>query len=1755
MKLFALLFLFGCAVASSQYELRWQTGKQYAFEYSGRLLTGLPQLAPHYSGVGIKANVLVDVIAQNKFQISLENPSFARVNQRLEARLNSMDGIDGANWRELYLPQMTPVEPSVKLILEKPMVVELLHGEIREAKVAPGEPVWSVNLKKALAVLFQTKFDAASWLPEVNQISTPYSDNFWKTKEESIDGICEVTYQINELPTYMVRDKPELIPLPEQCQDQRYFELIKTKNVDNCESRASFSFYKPGKFQSAVPNSKDMSRTSETRFIACGQRGQLMLQTIVNQGEVNMHTMMKNGERFVSGNMQVLSLKEIRSVVPKPVPANMVVLENMRYSYVKQSSIPHNHPVDKSVVIPQIKQMMTTLMTEMRAPYFENMSEKQVPMQVVALAKAFSMLERSDMTVLYKWAANEFAAELHNLRTMFYDTILMTGTPEAIRFLKQQILADEMCPTQLVSLLVLMPNNVIVPQEEVLEELFELVKSPKIKQSIVTERIAIMSFTTLLQKACLSANRDTSYPSWVMGKFCTPDSAIVIKKWAPYLMQELAQTQSLERKNEIIVALGMLPRQEIVGKLIPFVEGQHPLTTRILGLWSLVSAGYSQPQIVEPIVFSLFANPGESTEMRISAFSALLKLNPPMNVFHKIAASTWTEQDKEVLKAVNTALVTLSYETTKPLEMSLAKKAQLTYPLIKKVQGVVPTSGLVYTSEVLPKLGVGYQGLTRWIASQRSFVPSSVWSELTTFMSQYQLTPLQFGFRLTGVENMYQKVAQLLAPKPQPGQSVKQQQEEIAKKLEESLNAEWRKIAQQLNIKPRQDEKMSAAVYLRAAEATPIYAGIEELTMDVLKEKINSIFSDASVLKASLAKERNFSMKRAVTLGSAMLMIPTDMGLPIEIALHAPVVVALDGKLKMEPSLVTPALRLDTKFFATVQYFGHVGTIIPFTGERVLTAIDHTDLYNLPAVLMVNADLPKQQVKIVFRGLPSVTKPIDIVHHHVHPFSAIQKIQDLTPITLAPTKMLIKSQDALKTIKKSFGESMGLLFTSQLKTESTYVDLKSILDRLALYNYNPVNILRWAPLIALDKEAKPSLRRHEYSLIFDPTQSITKEVAIDLKIGYASKSQAGVVQYHKLKIMTPAEQAQEVQSEVSLVKKYLKKLVPISFESQAISTKTWHPLRQDKLEQVLKVVEPLEAAHGVIVKASATLKAESPRLSKTYSYHAVGVGGYKAEPSLSKVLTKYQVEVSSEQTQSKIVLLGRVQAPVLPAFDIHALRASLIDYNIFNSIQYVPRGIPGWNIDILTKAKTSPEQKEYSTKSVEAKRCQELNIQLSEPCEAMRQQARALDEVEVSVTYNNVPALVKTLEARTVTVIKTLMWPFIKMDYVTPAIAMQEASPMMRTSLLLQFNRQTPSFDLTVVRPNEKIQFRQIRLPYPLELVLPLKAGMNNIKLAAQKLTGHTLYPVCRIEGQHFKTFDNSSFLFPVDHCYTLIAGDFSLQKEFGILARSLKAQPSLRELKIFLGPSEVIITPEHGAIKVIVDGIVKPLVPNQLHEIKFQSQVLGHVFMSQQNVIKLSAPKFSLIFDGQQVIVEASQLLKGQMGGLCGNLNHQFKDDMEGPQKCMYSSPEVQAAAYRINNLPMGCDAEKPLPAPIKQKLQQENQQCLQKQSIPTKISKSLKTQNGQYIILKHAVIRRPGQICISKKPIVQCAAGGQPSHAELLEKNIPFSCLKEDRVAEHYAKKAERGEKMTELDARQTTFETKVPQPRSCVSATNEL
>ena len=1221
----------------------------------------------------------------------------------------------------------------------------------------------------------------------------------WKTKEESIDGICEVTYQVNELPMYMIRDRPELVPQIEKCPEQRFYEVVKTKNVNNCERRSAFSYYPEGRFNCPGPNCRDQwARTSETRYIACGARGNLMLQTIVQQGELNQNVFGFNTERFVSGNLQILRLEEVRAASPKPQPSAMTPLKHMQYEYSykhyqseevqeEQRQVPAEvlrEPMELAKTIPsifalgqgkvlpvaEIKQQVERLMKELvvllsRAEQ-EDMTDKAVTMKIVSVAKGLSTLTKAQIQEIYSQILPQLSVEEQRVsfKTLFFDSVLMSSTPEAIKFLKEKMMSREINKVQQVALLLWLPNSLMIPTEEVIEELFALIQSEPIKSCRMTENIARMSLVTLLNKACLNRHRTIAYPTWVLGEFCTPESPIITEKVLPYLVSQMEQTQSWERKNEIIVTLGMLPRQEVVAKMIPLVEGRLqgqvvPYMSRILALWTLAEVGKEvQPQVVEPIFYSIFANPAEVTELRIAAFNALMTLNPSMPVLHKIAARTWVEQDQEVLKTVNMAFWSMIMNTRPDVTYSdvndIVSKVRIAYPLIKKIEGVLPTSGTVYSSDYLYKIRTGYFSIKAWTASKQSFIPKDMYMEFNYIVTQFRFKLFALGIRTEGMENLYKKMIQLLTPQ-EAGKSVSQQHQEITRKLEEDISSEFSRIMQKLNIEPRQSlNKIGGSLYAQWMESSPFFVNMQEMTTETLKTKINEIFANPEELKAKISGPKMFNIKHTADMSSYQATIPTDMGFPIIMDVHMPYLVSMEGKMEVVPSWLHPEVKLETKYFYTSQFYGMVGTIVPFTKEYAVTAVDQTTVYNIPATLNLKLSIPEQKIRLSLKMNERLSSPVKMVHRHIKPFTAVQKVKDITPVTLNTALTMIRSPNQLQEHRYQFGDYLGMKFESLYKTEARYADWQSLVEKASLYNYNPFNMITffWTsvslnhenPLIPL------SLRKHEYTLVYHPSQSQTKELAIDLKIGYAAKSlESQQVHYKKVKVMTSeAEHMREAEAEKDLLKKALKKLVPIKIESEPVEAKRSHPELQEKIVEALEAMEvkphslsrDVERVQALTVKMSTTLVSSRPR---TWSYVATLVGA-QGQESAMKLKTKWNIVLESSQTEKKVAVKGNLQAPILPIWNTHAIRSSMIDFRFFNTFEFIKAGIKQSSIDVEGSSRVSEEQKEWSKVSEEAIKCEKLAekkqsgekavlAKLSEPCQKMREQARTIDEVDFSV--------------------------------------------------------------------------------------------------------------------------------------------------------------------------------------------------------------------------------------------------------------------------------------------------------------------------------------------------------------------------------------------------------------------------------------
>ena len=85
---------------------------------------------------------------------------------------------------------------------------------------------------------------------------------------------------------------------------------------------------------------------------------------------------------------------------------------------------------------------------------------------------------------------------------------------------------------------------------------------------------------------------------------------------------------------------------------------------------------------------------------------------------------------------------------------------------------------------------------------------------------------------------------------------------------------------------------------------------------------------------------------------------------------------------------------------------------------------------------------------------------------------------------------------------------------------------------------------------------------------------------------------------------------------------------------------------------------------------------------------------------------------------------------------------------------------------------------------------------------------------------------------------------------------------------------------------------------------------------------------------------------------------------------------------------------------------------------------------------------------------------------------------------------------------------------------------------------------------IQKHIIIQKPGERCISKVPVASCGSTCTAKRGLKSEKSVPFACIPEGRLAEHYARKVQSGEAIAdELRGMDVSFTTKMEQPRHCV------
>ena len=213
----------------------YSPGQEYVYDYYGRMMTGIPELDSTFAGLALQGKVVLQATQQHSYKLQMKDIKFGTFNDHLT-------GPEPKNWRSVEVETSVnifmcpknifcPVEPSTPLtgeykqMLEIPVEFSVQEGELTSLKVSQQEPKWSVNMKKAIVSSLKIQLPQQSskqqqeeeerrsprfWYiqqQEQRQQQQEGQNNLyvWSVMEEGIEGKCENTYQVTEIPEYMVR--------------------------------------------------------------------------------------------------------------------------------------------------------------------------------------------------------------------------------------------------------------------------------------------------------------------------------------------------------------------------------------------------------------------------------------------------------------------------------------------------------------------------------------------------------------------------------------------------------------------------------------------------------------------------------------------------------------------------------------------------------------------------------------------------------------------------------------------------------------------------------------------------------------------------------------------------------------------------------------------------------------------------------------------------------------------------------------------------------------------------------------------------------------------------------------------------------------------------------------------------------------------------------------------------------------------------------------------------------------------------------------------------------------------------------------------------------------------------------------------------------------------------------------------------------------------------------------------------------------
>ena len=331
--------------------------------------------------------------------------------------------------------------------------------------------------------------------------------------------------------------------------------------------------------------------------------------------------------------------------------------------------------------------------------------------------------------------------------------------------------------------------------------------------------------------------------------------------------------------------------------------------------------------------------------------------------------------------------------------------------------------------------------------------------------------------------------------------------------------------------------------------------------------------------------------------------------------------------------------------------------------------------------------------------------------------------------------------------------------------------------------------------------------------------------------------------------------------------------------------------------------------------------------------------------------SKWSLDMMCERTSRKICVHGDISIPAYSIWKLNDIRSEDPVFHFHNTLGYGHECES--KVMINGYAKTSKKQKQMAHETPEAKEFERLSsqgtpiIELSKLAEIVRRHSTVLDVYDYKIKYVNVGSQVSKVSQKVLDALELVLLPYhvskdssssfevsrLPISSVSGSsngIGYSSENWEMEVRTTIHPSRGSFDVEITnITRPEQQYKYRDVPMPYPFTYLYPkalVSYDANPLDMTIKAITGRPLYPVCTLEGKHITTFDNRTTKADLDDCFHLLSGDCSKAMSYGVLVRSLESfsrhsSESMKEVKVFIGKTEVNMKPEGEDVSVRVNG------------------------------------------------------------------------------------------------------------------------------------------------------------------------------------------------------------------------------------------